>query len=68
MFKYKNSFIELASPVSIENCLIRNKVFAVNFQEIKKMLSCLVDYLIIDIVYINNEGYLIVKNKREIKK
>ena len=61
MFEYKGKYIELVSPVRLERVEIKNKIFAVNQSEIKKVLSCLIGYLVVDVVYTNEEAYLIVK-------
>ena len=61
MIEYKNKFIELVSPVRLERIEIKNMIVAVNYQEIKKTLSCLVGWLVVDSLYTNDEGYLILK-------
>ena len=64
MFEYKNKFVDLVSPVVLDRVEIKNKLYAVNCSEIKKMLSCLVGYEVIDILYENNEAYMIVKKRK----
>lgn len=61
MIEYGKKFIELVTPVRLERIEIKNKVVAVNYQEIKKTLSCLVGWLVVDSLYTNDEAYLILK-------
>lgn len=61
MLEYNKKYVEIVLPVVLERVEIKNKIYAVNYHRINKVLSCLIGWLVLDVVYENNEGYLIVK-------
>ncbi len=58
---YKKKSIEVVSAIRLERAEIKNQVYAVEYDQVKTMLSCLVGWLIVAVVYVDYIGYLIVK-------
>lgn len=61
LVSYKGNYVKVVSPIKLEHPQVEGTILAVEYQDIKKMPSCLVGYQVLSVVTFNYESYLIVK-------
>ncbi len=61
LLAYNNKLIDVISAIALESTHEKNSMKAVEYDRVKTMLSCLIGWLVVDIVYIDYIGYVIVK-------
>lgn len=61
VLEYKKKYVDVISAISLENIEIKNKVYAVRDEQVKKMSSVLIGWLVVDKITIDYVSYLIVK-------
>ena len=61
MVTYKNVSIEHVNAILLDRIKEKDILYAVEYNQIRKILSCLIGWLVVDVVYIDYVSYMIVK-------
>ena len=61
MISYKDVNIEHVNAILLDRIKEKNILYAVEYNQIRKILSCLIGWLVVDVVYIDYVSYMIVK-------